>query len=123
MPISASRPCKHPGCGQLVRDGSGYCAAHQADRQINRFGDVRRGSSTARGYGADWRKRRDSIMQRDCGLCQPCKAGGRITPATAVDHIVPKAAGGTDVESNLQAICKACHDAKTAREAVKGRGL
>lgn len=130
MPVSAPRPCKHSGCGQLVRDGSGYCLAHQADRQINRFGDDRRGSSTERGYGADWRKRRESIMRRDYGLCQPCKAAGRLTVATQVDHKMSKAAarrlGWTaaqiEADENLQAICKACHDAKTAKEAARGRG-
>ncbi len=61
-------------------------------------------------------------MQRDCGLCQPCQQAGRVTVATQVDHIVPKALGGTDDEPNLQAICSACHKAKTAREATHGRG-
>jgi 5-methylcytosine-specific restriction enzyme A len=123
MPSTSPRPCKHPGCGHLVRDGSGYCAAHQGDRKINRFADERRGSSTERGYGAEWRKRRERIMQRDCGLCQPCRNAGRVTVATAVDHIVPKAEGGTEEDGNLQAICKPCHDTKTAREAAKGRGV
>lgn len=44
MPTLAPRPCKHPGCGQLVRDGSGYCQAHQADKKNGRFADHRRAS-------------------------------------------------------------------------------
>jgi 5-methylcytosine-specific restriction protein A len=32
------------------------------------------------------------------------------------DHIVPLWAGGLDVETNTQALCDACHDAKTAAE-------
>jgi len=42
-------------------------------------------------------------------------------PATEVDHIIPKAKGGTDDMSNLQAINKECHKKKTARE--QGRTL
>jgi 5-methylcytosine-specific restriction protein A len=38
-----------------------------------------------------------------------------------VDHIINKQSGGTDDESNLQAICKPCHDQKTQREARRGR--
>ncbi len=123
MPNAAARPCRHPGCGALVRDGSGYCPAHLRDTRINRFGDDRRGSATERGYGSAWTKSRNRILQRDCGLCQPCRQAGLVTPARQVDHIVPKTAGGTDDESNLQAICVQCHKAKTAREAAQGRGV
>lgn len=69
-----------------------------------------------RGYGRDWTKLRLRILARDLHLCQPCKRKGRATPATQVDHIVPKAKGGTDDEGNLQAICGPCHVAKTLIE-------
>lgn len=60
-------------------------------------------------------------MDRDSGLCQPCRKAGRVTLAAMVDHITPKARGGTDAEENLQAICRACHAAKTGTE-NQGRG-
>ncbi|MEB5964510.1 HNH endonuclease signature motif containing protein [Comamonas testosteroni] len=67
-------------------------------------------------------------MQRDTGLCQPCLKLGALSVAQEVDHLVPKAQGKRlgwtreqmDAKENLQAICKACHAVKTAREA---RGL
>jgi 5-methylcytosine-specific restriction protein A len=34
---------------------------------------------------------------------------GRVKAANAVDHIKPKAKGGTDDLANLQGICRACH--------------
>jgi 5-methylcytosine-specific restriction endonuclease McrA len=34
-------------------------------------------------------------------------------PAIVPDHVIPLSAGGTDDESNLQALCKPCHDRKT----------
>lgn len=123
MPTAAARPCRHVGCGALVRDGSGFCLAHQADKRINRFGDDRRGTAAERGYGHSWAKLRARIMRRDAGLCQPCLQVGRVMPAHQVDHVVPKTAGGTDAESNLQAICTTCHKAKTSREATQGRGV
>ncbi|WP_407047632.1 HNH endonuclease [Vibrio cholerae] len=39
-----------------------------------------------------------------------------ITAATDVDHIINKACGGTDAESNLQSLCKPCHKEKTRSE-------
>jgi 5-methylcytosine-specific restriction protein A len=80
-----------------------------------------------RGYGADWVRLRARIMQRDCGLCQVCKREGRVTVAYAVDHIVSKAnairmkwtPAQIDAESNLQAICRSCHDTKTEAEQGK----
>lgn len=42
-------------------------------------------------------------------------------PAVAVDHIVPKAEGGTDEDENLQAICKRCHKLKTEAESLRAR--
>ena len=50
-------------------------------------------------------------MQRDCGLCQCpyCKAGGIVKAASEVDHIKPKAQGGTDDESNLRSVSHECH--------------
>lgn len=70
--------------------------------------------TTERGYGAAWRKLRGRILMRDKHLCQPCKRAGKLTQANEVDHIQPKAKGGTDEPENLQAICTACHKKKTS---------
>ncbi len=80
-----------------------------------------RGSSTQRGYGGRWKKIRERIMERDKGLCQPHLRKDQIMPAVAVDHIVPKAEGGTDDDDNLEAICKSCHKLKTQEESKRGR--
>lgn len=81
----------------------------------------RRKGKSGRG-GRPWRRLRERILQRDRYLCQPCKRKGMVTPANEVDHIVNVEAGGTDADSNLEAICSPCHKAKTAREAQAGRG-
>lgn len=80
-----------------------------------------RTSRHKRGYGTAWDKLRKRILVRDKHLCQPCLAKQHITAATQVDHIKGKAAGGTDDEANLQAICSDCHASKTAEES--GRPL
>jgi len=78
--------------------------------------DTVRGNRHERGYGAEWERLRRQALDRDNGLCQPCFALGGIKIGTQVDHIIPKAQGGTDDLANLQTICEACHKAKTSRE-------
>jgi len=81
-----------------------------------------RGSRHERGYGAKWVALRARILQIDRYLCQPCLRSGRPTPATEVDHIIPKCQGGSDDADNLEAICRDCHADKTMREAAGSRG-
>lgn len=89
------------------------------------WSDSRRGSRQSRGYGSDWDRLRAKILKRDQYLCQcqDCSELERIRPATQVDHIVNKAAGGTDDPNNLQSINAVCHKIKTAREAKAARAL
>lgn len=86
-----------------------------------KFADAHRGSRHERGYGSEWEKTRARILKRDGYVCQceECKRAGRQLPAGDVDHIVPKAHGGTDDDDNLRAMNARCHKQKTARE---GRG-
>jgi 5-methylcytosine-specific restriction protein A len=121
MPKAAPRPCTRPGCGLLIAPGA-VCPKHPT--RDGSFSDRSRGTRHERGYGAEWDVTRAAIMKRDAGLCQPCLQATpeRVTRAYAVDHIVNKAEGGTDDESNLRAICRACHKAKTQEESKRGRG-
>lgn len=48
-----------------------------------------------------------------CVLCQ-------VNVSAIRDHVIPLAEGGLDVASNVQAICQACSDVKTAAEAQRG---
>ena len=73
-----------------------------------------RGTKQQRGYGGEWK--RISLMKRtECPLCEMC--GDAV--AVDVDHIVPFR-GMTDpmrtAWSNLQSVCRACHNGKTRRQ-------
>lgn len=68
-----------------------------------------------RGYDALWRKLRVMYL-RSNPLCIHCQQQGAVTAASEVDHIVPKRSGGSNHNSNLQALCKSCHSKKTAKE-------
>ena len=55
-------------------------------------------------------------------LCAFCLKMGRDTPATVVDHIVPHK-GNRDLfwdESNLQPLCKKCHDSSKKMQEIHG---
>lgn len=86
-----------------------------------------RESRHKRGYGSRWDRLRLQVLKRDRWLCQACLAQGKITALGirrrdhAVDHIVPKAHGGSDDLPNLQSLCTACHEAKTARDEGRKR--
>jgi len=124
MPNAPAKPCRHAGCGALVRDGSGYCEKHQADRKVGKWGDERRGSRQSRNYGAEWEAKRKRILRRDKGLCQPHMRIDKFVPAKQVDHIVARAIAQAvgwsesmiEDDGNLQSICVDCHNAKTAHE-------
>jgi 5-methylcytosine-specific restriction endonuclease McrA len=75
------------GCGALINSGS-YCA-----RCRPRNGSTRQ-----------WRSLRAQILARDNHICRRC-----ARPATHVDHITSKAAGGTDDPDNLAALCATCN--------------
>lgn len=113
----------------MTRDPSGYCPIHR--RESSGWADYNAGrTNTERGYGAAWRQLRAWVLRRDHGLCQPCHQAGQVTLATEVDHVVSKAQAARlgwtrhqmDDHGNLQAICRECHQAKTAREHTKQRG-
>ncbi|AHD19525.1 HNH endonuclease [Rhodococcus pyridinivorans SB3094] len=64
-----------------------------------------------------WRTLRAHLLQEH-PLCTACHRA----VATVLDHVVPVAEGGAMWdESNLAPMCKPCHDAKTAQEALRGR--
>ena len=129
MPTAAPKPCTV--CGVLVRDGGSRCAAHA---QEGKWGDERRGSRQSRGYGAQWERTRQRILREANGMCQcdECRAIGRLRLAHEVDHHISKAEWrrthggsltGVDADSNLRAINRECHRAKTQREALAARAL
>ncbi|WP_448216278.1 HNH endonuclease [Endozoicomonas sp. 2B-B] len=123
MPARLKRACRKPGCPGTTTDRSGYCEKHQKTDGTWQQWQKKKGNTTQRGYGADWRKIRKRILERDSYLCQSCMRKGILTAANIVDHIKARAHGGDNSDSNLEAICPQCHTQKTATERSRqGRG-
>ena len=114
MPVSAPRPCSHPGCGALVRDGSGRCSKHPREAW------AKKPEAAKRITGRKLQSMRDRLFKSN-PLCVECERLGRVTLATQRDHIKPLAEGGTDDDDNVQGLCRACHDGKILAEALRGR--
>ena len=113
MALKPPRPCRHPGCHELTREG--YCPAHKRKKAERR-------------ESAEWHDLYDDPVWTDDlrptqllrePFCRECTRAGRLrVRATVVDHVIPHRGNWalfTD-RTNLQSLCKSCHDRKTAQE-------
>ena len=106
MPL---RPCLD--CGAPTTNGT-RCPPCASAR--NRQRDKHRGNRHKRGYTSAWARIATQVTTT-IGQCIDCgHQGSKDNPLTA-DHIIPKAAGGTDHPSNLTARCRRCNSAKGGR--------
>lgn len=109
MPYRPKRVCVYPWCSKLTYDS--YCELHK--KRINY--DRQRGTAAQRGYDYQWQQARKTYLVAN-PLCVICRKKGILAPANVVDHITPHR-GDKDLfwdSDNWQALCKQCHDFKTA---------
>ena len=113
----AYRPCRHPGCAELTRDG--WCAKHKPKHQ-------RRASAAYHGWYSlpIWTDnlRPAQLLRepfcRECAKQFPADDPRHRTRATVVDHIVPHRGNWKLFvdPANHQSLCKRHHDQKTMAE-------
>ena len=121
MPNRAQRLCQKPGCSRLT--SSRYCEEHSGHaKHASIVYDAARKSNPVRHlyFTPTWEATRRQVLTRDI-LCQDC----RISFSVIADHIIPALIylrhNGNDEQlfydlSNLQGLCRACHNRKTMRE-------
>jgi len=98
--------CNVPTCPAIaVKDGR--CAVHK-----------RKPWATTRPYpkGRAWELVRARIFERDGHRCSYCGGTGELV----IDHVLARAFGGSDADSNLVAACRACNEARRKQQA-RGR--
>lgn len=78
-----------------------FCPEHLAEARHAQ--DAKRGTAAERGYDATWRAKRDKFL-KDHPFCARCSA-----IATIAHHIIRRRFGGSDDDSNLEALCMTCH--------------
>lgn len=106
------RPCRHPGCPELTRDG--WCPAHKPKPAPRRESAVWHGWYNLPVWTDTLRP---AQLLRE-PFCRECARLGTRTWATDVDHIRDHKGDWslfTD-PSNLESLCHSCHSRKTARE-------
>lgn len=108
--------CRWPGCTALTTK-SPYCERHHQEHAKQWNAGL---SSTERGYGRKHQIARDRLI-RAHPFCVECEKAGRVVMTTVLDHIVPKAEGGTDDVANLQGLCDEHSKYKTANESARGQ--
>jgi 5-methylcytosine-specific restriction protein A len=122
MPRRPKSICRQPGCGAVI-DSPGWCKIHAKVKQQQDAKE--RGTAQERGYTSRWSKARTTFLRKN-PLCENCRIGGRVVPASVVDHIIPhklkEAIDSGDEQRITQArqifwnsdnwasLCKPCHD-------------
>ena len=66
--------------------------------------------------GRPGQRQRLRRLRRSNGLGERCQKAGRIEAATEVNHIIPLALGGEDVDENTENLCTPCHRTVTAEQ-------
>lgn len=116
MALKPLRPCRHPGCPVLTREG--WCDKHRPKYK-------RRVSAAYHGWYLlpIWtdRLRPEQLLREP--FCRECARLGLRTEATVVDHVRPhRGDWALFVDpANHQSLCKHHHDQKTAREQAQDR--
>ena len=120
MPRAAPSACTEPMCAALVHDGKSKCEQHrkqQQSRQSKQYASRTENKQYADFYNSNaWRKLSINHRKKQ-PLCMHCLKHNITKPADVVDHIIEIRDDYTkrfDV-SNLESLCHACHNSKTAR--------
>jgi 5-methylcytosine-specific restriction endonuclease McrA len=66
--------------------------------------------------GRAWMAKRQRVALAHGYQCVTCRRAW-VAHKDQIDHRIPREQGGSNDESNLQPLCKDCHDTKTAAEA------
>ena len=117
MAMKPLRPSRRPGGSALTRER--YCPKHKPKPAARRESAEYHAWYSLPIWTDDLRP--TQLLQEP--WCRECAKRGIRTRATVVDHVEPHRgdwAKFTD-KTNLQSLCKSCHDRKTAREQAAER--
>lgn len=107
------RPCKHPGCGQLVPRG--YCDRHKPkERSRSEEAEAWRWMYQTPEWKYDLRP--TQLLEEP--FCRECARQGKRVYATDVDHVEDHKGDWEKFcdRTDLQSLCHGCHSRKTAAE-------
>ena len=120
MPRAAPSACTEPGCSNLVHDGKSKCTEHrqqQQSRQSKQYAAREENKESTAFYNSrSWRNLSINHRKKQ-PLCMHCLEHNITKPADVVDHIdeIRDAWSKRFDTNNLESLCHACHNSKTAR--------
>ena len=119
MPYLPAKQC--PICGTVFNGDRCPECNEQRRRRLARPGTARRPGPHDKFYSSSRWRRKSRGYRRRHPFCEHCLlTDGLLVRAAMVDHIVPLRQGGAKMDDkNLQALCTACHAAKTAKDAAQ----
>lgn len=111
----AKRPCKQPGCPELVQ--SGYCDKHQKNVVTEspfRSLDTKKTDEERSFYSSSAWTRVSKLFRISHPFCAECEQSGIITASDMVHHVVSRddlvARGDNPLSWRwLEALCNSCH--------------
>lgn len=120
MPIKPANPCRFSNCPNTTRNKNGYCNIHQNQVKVVNNYNSKKSNNFYRSQR--WRKFRHWYVNvKGNTLCVRCLNENRgPIPMKILDHIIPIDKGGKKLDSeNVQSLCQACHNLKTAEDKKK----
>lgn len=117
MACKPLRPCRHPGCAALTREG--WCPAHKPKPAARRESAVWHSWYNLPVWKDDLRP---AQLLRE-PFCRECARRGLRVRATDVDHVQDhKGNWALFIDpANHQSLCHSCHSRKTMREQWQNR--
>ncbi len=113
------KKCPHAGCRELIQNHTSFCEKHTTTRKAKR--NIQSTTVNREFYNStEWRELSRTHRIKN-PLCEHCLILGILTPVTLVDHIIEIEDDPTQKlnPQNLQSLCHACHNSKTAQERRK----
>lgn len=107
MPCKLKKPCKYPGCPKLTSET--YCDYHKKRVSKDYENNYRDQAVHRQRYGVAWQKIRKMFVAKN-PFCEECLKNNKFVPVQEVHHKIPLSQGGTNDFSNLQSLCKTCHN-------------
>ena len=114
LDMQLRRPCLD--CNRLTRPGRSRCDdCTRAVRKGWDRGSVLNRQRRMRGAGGGAQRLRRLVNAQGGASCMGC-GSWHPAPSIVIDHVVPMAKRGTDLDDNVQPLCEGCHRIKTRQE-------
>lgn len=105
------------GRDAAARDAEKVAEIARLRRRVRELEEIIASGGHRRRVSETAKKRVAASQDWSCGACR-----SRLSHVFEVDHVRPLYAGGGNEDSNLMAMCRECHGAKTARDRIERRG-